>query len=119
MSRYRGTALGQRREIDRKAILDVALEHPLVRLVDLVHPVTSTSDTIPRSAQKSSISWVSLIPPIVEPVSRRRRPIRLNADGAPYTVPATIDDPAILEEIAAALGGIGYPRVADGRRDTS
>jgi propionyl-CoA synthetase len=34
------------------------------------------------------------------------------ADGAEYTVPATIDDPAILEEIGDALKGVGYPRRA-------
>jgi propionyl-CoA synthetase len=32
------------------------------------------------------------------------------ADGAEYGVPATIDDPAILGEIAAALQHVGYPR---------
>jgi propionyl-CoA synthetase len=32
------------------------------------------------------------------------------ADGEPYKVPATIDDPASLEEIVAALKDIGYPR---------
>lgn len=31
------------------------------------------------------------------------------ADGQPYKAPATIDDPAILEEITEALGRIGYP----------
>jgi propionyl-CoA synthetase len=31
------------------------------------------------------------------------------ADGAEYTVPATIDDPAILGEITEALKGLGYP----------
>jgi propionyl-CoA synthetase len=31
------------------------------------------------------------------------------ADGENYKMPATIDDPAILDEIAAALAGIGYP----------
>ncbi|MCZ6604444.1 MAG: propionyl-CoA synthetase [Alphaproteobacteria bacterium] len=31
------------------------------------------------------------------------------ADGEEYKMPATIDDPAILSEIAAALGEIGYP----------
>jgi propionyl-CoA synthetase len=35
------------------------------------------------------------------------------ADGQDYKTPATIDDPAILPEIAEALGGVGYaaPRV--------
>jgi propionyl-CoA synthetase len=32
------------------------------------------------------------------------------ADGAQFKVPATIDDPAILDEIASALQRIGYPR---------
>jgi propionyl-CoA synthetase len=31
------------------------------------------------------------------------------ADGEQYKVPPTIDDPAILDEIGAALKGIGYP----------
>ena len=31
------------------------------------------------------------------------------ADGQDYVMPATIDDPAILDEIATALRGIGYP----------
>jgi propionyl-CoA synthetase len=32
------------------------------------------------------------------------------ADGTPYKVPATIDDPVILEEIASALEALGYPK---------
>ena len=32
------------------------------------------------------------------------------ADGEQYKTPATIDDPAILEEISTALEHIGYPR---------
>jgi propionyl-CoA synthetase len=32
------------------------------------------------------------------------------ADGEPYKTPATIDDPATLEEIGSALAKIGYPR---------
>jgi len=32
------------------------------------------------------------------------------ADGAPWTTPATIDDPAILDEIGAALATLGYPQ---------
>ncbi|MDS9467423.1 propionyl-CoA synthetase [Paracoccus sp. MBLB3053] len=34
------------------------------------------------------------------------------ADGQDFKVPATIDDPAILDEIGAALAGLGYPEVA-------
>ena len=32
------------------------------------------------------------------------------ADGVEYRVPATIDDPAILDEIATGLQQLGYPR---------
>jgi propionyl-CoA synthetase len=39
------------------------------------------------------------------------------ADGAAYTVPATIDDPLILEEIGEALKTVGYPRPAALRAD--
>jgi propionyl-CoA synthetase len=39
-----------------------------------------------------------------------RGTIKKIADGVAYKVPPTIDDPAILEEISAALATIGYPR---------
>jgi propionyl-CoA synthetase len=39
-----------------------------------------------------------------------RGTIKKIAEGTPYTVPATIDDPATLEEIGADLHAIGYPR---------
>jgi propionyl-CoA synthetase len=39
-----------------------------------------------------------------------RGTIKKIADGVAYTVPPTIDDPAILEEITAELVGIGYAR---------
>jgi propionyl-CoA synthetase len=32
------------------------------------------------------------------------------AEGEPYRIPATIDDPAILNEIQERLSAIGYPR---------
>jgi propionyl-CoA synthetase len=32
------------------------------------------------------------------------------ADGVEHTVPATIDDPAILDEIGDSLKALGYPR---------
>ena len=38
-----------------------------------------------------------------------RRTMRHIADGEPYTVPSTIDDPAILEEIAQAMKTAGRP----------
>jgi propionyl-CoA synthetase len=39
-----------------------------------------------------------------------RGTVKRMADGVEYTVPATIDDPAILDEIAEALHRLGYPR---------
>jgi propionyl-CoA synthetase len=32
------------------------------------------------------------------------------ADGVEYTMPATIDDPTILDEMTEALKALGYPR---------
>ena len=40
-----------------------------------------------------------------------RGTMRRIADGEPYTVPATIDDPAILDEIEQTLAELGYPRI--------
>jgi propionyl-CoA synthetase len=42
-----------------------------------------------------------------------RGTIKKIADGVAYTIPPTIDDPAILEEITADLAAIGYPRVRE------
>jgi propionyl-CoA synthetase len=39
-----------------------------------------------------------------------RGTVRKLADGEAYSVPATIDDPAILDEIAEDLGRLGYPK---------
>ena len=39
-----------------------------------------------------------------------RGTVKKMADGAEYGVPATIDDPAILDEIADSLRRLGYPR---------
>ena len=39
-----------------------------------------------------------------------RGTIKKIADGQEYNVPATIDDPVILDEITDALRGMGYPR---------
>jgi propionyl-CoA synthetase len=39
-----------------------------------------------------------------------RGAMRRIADAEEYAMPATIDDPAILEEIESALGRIGYAR---------
>jgi propionyl-CoA synthetase len=41
-----------------------------------------------------------------------RGTIKKIADGVPYNVPATIDDPATLDEIGADLTTIGYPHTA-------
>jgi propionyl-CoA synthetase len=41
-----------------------------------------------------------------------RGTIKKIADGVPYTVPPTIDDAAILDEIRADLQGVGYAKIA-------
>ncbi len=38
-----------------------------------------------------------------------RATMRAIADGTPYSVPATIDDPKALDEVVAALKPLGYP----------
>jgi len=43
-----------------------------------------------------------------------RGTIKKIAEGSPYTVPATIDDPATLTEIAADLATVGYPHAPAG-----
>jgi propionyl-CoA synthetase len=39
-----------------------------------------------------------------------RGTVKRIADGVEYTMPATIDDPAVLGEMADALRTLGYPR---------
>ncbi len=39
-----------------------------------------------------------------------RGTVKRIADGVEYTMPATIDDPAVLGEMADALKALGYPR---------
>ena len=39
-----------------------------------------------------------------------RGTMRSIADGKPWKMPATIEDPVILDEITQALSAIGYPR---------
>jgi propionyl-CoA synthetase len=41
-----------------------------------------------------------------------RGTMRKVADGAPYTIPSTIDDPAILDEIADSLDSAGYGKTS-------
>jgi propionyl-CoA synthetase len=44
-----------------------------------------------------------------------RGTMRSIADNEDYKTPATIDDPAILEEITAALNGVGYAQKKEGK----
>ena len=47
-----------------------------------------------------------------------RGTMRRIADGEEYSVPPTIDDPAILDEIEAGLRAAGYPRAVDPAQPT-
>jgi propionyl-CoA synthetase len=40
-----------------------------------------------------------------------RGTMRRIADGEPYSIPATIDEPTLLDDVSEALRTIGYPRV--------
>ena len=42
-----------------------------------------------------------------------RGTMRAIADGQTWKMPATIDDPAILDEITESLAGIGYPQASE------
>ncbi|MCB1842426.1 MAG: propionyl-CoA synthetase, partial [Halioglobus sp.] len=42
-----------------------------------------------------------------------RGTLRAMADGESWSMPATIEDPAALDELAAALADLGYPHRAD------
>jgi propionyl-CoA synthetase len=44
-----------------------------------------------------------------------RGTVKKIADGVPYSVPPTIDDPAILDEIGASLQSLGYPKTSPQR----
>ena len=38
-----------------------------------------------------------------------RSTIRKIANGEPWTIPPTIEDPSVLDEVSAALAGVGLP----------
>ena len=84
--------LGQSFHIDDKAIFHIALQHAFVGIVIFETGIISISEVMLCSPQKSSISCVSLIPPINEPASWRRRKISGKAatgagsGGAPTSV---------------------------------
>jgi propionyl-CoA synthetase len=48
--------------------------------------------------------------PLLDGAVELRGTMKRIADGLEYTTPATIDDPAILGEIAEALKAVGYPK---------
>jgi propionyl-CoA synthetase len=86
-----------------KAGVDRTREQLVSELVELVRqrigPVASFKAAIPvRRLPKTRSGKIV------------RGTIKKIADGVPYTIPPTIDDPAILVEISADLAAIGYPR---------
>ena len=73
-----GSLIGHALHVDHEAVADVVLEQPLIGLVDLVHADhLDVRDRCPCSAQKSSISCVSGMPPIAEPPTARFHQMRL------------------------------------------
>jgi propionyl-CoA synthetase len=76
------------------------LERELVRMVrERIGPIASFKD-------------VALVQRLPKTRSGKilRGTIKKIADGKPYTVPATIDDPLILDEIREALAQKGFPK---------
>jgi propionyl-CoA synthetase len=65
----------------------------------------------PVAAFKSAVVVVRL--PKTRSGKILRGTMRRIADGEPYTTPATIDDPAILDEIGESLQTIGYAQTAE------
>jgi propionyl-CoA synthetase len=63
----------------------------------------------PVAAFKSAVVVVRL--PKTRSGKILRGTMRRIADGEPYTTPATIDDPAILDEVGDALRTIGYAQI--------
>jgi len=76
------------------------LERELVRMVrERIGPIASFREALTVKRLPKTRSGKIL-----------RGTIKKIADGAPYTVPATIDDPAILDEIRLALEQKGFPK---------
>jgi propionyl-CoA synthetase len=77
-----------------------ALEAELIKMVrERIGPIASFKEALVVARLPKTRSGKIL-----------RGTIKKIADGAPYTVPATIDDPAILDEIKDALGRKGFPK---------
>lgn len=82
-------------------------EHDLmVELVELVEQVRATIG--PVAAFKTAVVVKRL--PKTRSGKILRSTMKKIADGVEYTVPATIDDPVILDEIAESLVAVGYPK---------
>jgi propionyl-CoA synthetase len=75
----------------------------LQQLVDLVRD---------RIGPVAFFKVVTVVPRLPKTRSGKilRGTVKKMADGVPYTVPPTIDDPVILDEIAASLQRLGYPK---------
>jgi propionyl-CoA synthetase len=79
---------------------DAEIAHELVELVrEKIGPVASfKTATVVKRLPKTRSGKIL------------RGTMKKMADGTEYGVPATIDDPAILDEIAGSLKELGYPR---------
>ncbi|OPY35695.1 MAG: Acetyl-coenzyme A synthetase [Methanoregula sp. PtaU1.Bin051] len=76
------------------------LERELVKMVrERIGPITSFKEVLVVKRLPKTRSGKIL-----------RGTIKKIADGTPYTVPATIDDPAILDQIKDALARRGFPK---------
>ena len=72
------SAVAETGGVDDEAVADVGAEHAILGLVDGRRAISSVSGAMPCSAQKSSISCVSAMPPMVDPANERRLLNRVN-----------------------------------------
>src|SRR5262245_17712553 len=68
--------------VDGEAVFHIGFKQPVVSFVYLLDGMTSTWAVMLCSPQKSSISWVSAMPPMGDPERLRRPKRRLKADTA-------------------------------------
>ena len=79
---------------------------------DATRPGAGGTGPRKRSGRSLRSRLAAIVPRLPKTRSGKilRGTVKKIADGQPYKVPATIDDPAILDEITEALLGLGYPK---------
>ena len=95
-------------------------EIPIGFVVTKAGVTTSADDLVPELVERvrntigpvAAFKAAAVVPRLPKTRSGKilRGTVKKIADGQPWTMPATIDDPAILDEITDALRTLGYPK---------